>query len=1273
MRDHSYSGVMAAEPIAPASVWDAVSERSEALAHAWISALRDRAPDETVHPRGSGHLLEGLRRDPESFEFTRRLLELVAGTEDAFASAVGLHAMSQEVPDSMPARDRFAVRAGGATSLGLPWAVMPVARRWLRDRVSGLVLAARLPGPAGGTGTATWLSSAAGAALADAHRRYSDAGLRAVTRPLGNGVHGPDGAAGEVARLAALAAHPTVAHLVVEPERIAPGGTEWTFDDDVARAASALEPVLRASAEHGTTIHLSARNVRWARMLPEIAIRALVDPALDRARIGVQLLAELPESREYYGRLSRWAQRRVAEGGAPAEVVIGVGGVAGGERIASIESGLPVPVLEERVDVLAQLLRLTELALHPGRAAVLRPVIATEDVLVLAAAVALADELGSRELSAVQLRSGVAPGLASVLRETLPDVRVVVPVVPPKEFGGAVDLLVGIAAEAADPDSGLSRLEALIAREPESGGGEDDAGEIASEPAELTRERALSQAFTEFGTALARAAEPAPASHRTQNRAREWDPSERDSALFYRAPDEPARFETGGLTAAVLGLTRGSTGEFTLEAVAPPRAIPAVSESGFANEPATDATVAANREWARDLFAEARARTGDDDAANATIALSAADLDPELVAEDARSRAEAWSAQSTRTRASRLRRSALAMVAARDRLIQLLAADTGAPIAELDAEVDDLVDAARYSGQLAEALGAVRGATFVPERLVLVAADAPTPLAVQAEAVFAALAAGSGVLWLVPHRLLASASAVIEECEVGGLTPGVVRLEAAVVGRTVAELAAHRSVDRAVVIGSRTDATDLARRRPDLRVEGQFRPRGFVLVTPSADLDRAIDDVVASALGRSGGSLRAARGVILLGSVARSRRFREGLADAVRALRAGDSARESDATVLGLRVGPLHAPADEAERRALSELARGEEWLVQPESLDSEGRVWSPGVRAGVSANATFWDDARTVPVIGITTAHSLSEALALQNREGTGGVAAIYSNDGDEIGAWLEGIEAAAVSVNRATTHVRVERHPGGGWNDAGMGLSGLAGGPNRLIALGSWRVREGSRSETLHLRGLEPEIRLLIETLQPVLPYQAFDELRRAALADAFTWRTSFGVDRDTIGLGIERNLIRHRPVATHVRLAEGGALVALARVIAAALLARAPITVSTGEVLPVELTEFLEHRDIELSLERDEDWLERLAVAGAVAADGTRALRVRLIDGDRVRAAEWLGPQDRVAIWAEPVTMAGPVELLSLVREQAISARANRHGLAVTVPGLDDAIEP
>ena len=1305
-------------PTSPqSSAWSAVADAAEARANAWLGELRSREAGGQRAPLGD------MRRDPEGLDFTRRLLEMVAGTEDAFASAVGLHDVAQAAPATMGLRDKLALRAGGVASLGLPWAVMPVARRWLRARLSSLVLTAKLPNP----GLDDDSTPGALTALASGVRRSRDSGLTPIVVPVGGAVHGPERAAAEARRLAALAAHPTVTHLAVDPARIVPGGTDWSADADVAAAAAALQPILAAAADHGCTIHVEPRSVRWARLIPAVLARALGDPALDRVRIGTRVFAELPESRELYDQLSRWAQRRVAEGGAPAEIVIGEARVAGVERIAAILSGLPVPVLEGRTEVTAQLLRLAELALHPGRAAVLRPVVESEDPGVLAAVAELAAERGLSELVSVQLRSGVVPGLAETVAESGLDTRIALPVVAPSEFAGAVELLVGLAAEAADPESASSRVDVLLrtlgegdpaaaasdadaaatddhdpepGADPEPGGDLDPVAVSASGPEQASAPdpardsvpdpapdsapdpardsvpdptAASDPVWAPLRSAIAATHDPAPVSHRTQLRAREWDPSERDSALFYRAPDEPTRFDTGGLTAAVLGLGRDATGAIQLEPLAPePLAIPVVSESGFANEPGTDASLPANREWAREQLHRARDRAAREDAVNETVALSAADLDPESAALTARESGERWARHGHAARAVRLRRAALAIVAARDRMLKELAGDTGAPIAELDAQVNDIVDAARYAAQLAEGLGTVRGATFVPDRLLLVVADAGTPLAQQAEAVFAGLGAGSAVLWAVPQALLASATALIEEAEAGGLTPGAVRIEAIAVGRTVAELAAHHEIDRAIALGDRGAGQDLARRRPDLRIEGQFRARGSILVAPSADLDQAIADTVASAFHAAGADPRAAHQLILMGGVGRSRRFQTGLADAVRALRVGDSARPGTADPLSFDLGPLTAPPSAAGLRALTELGRGEEWLVAPEQLDDEGRLWRPGIRTGVAADSPFWADAIGVPVLGVTHAHSLVDALAVQNASGGGSVAALHSNDGEEAVAWLEQVHAAALAVNRPTTGARIERQPGGGWDDAVMGVPALGGGPNRLVALGSWTPRPGTRSETLHLRGLDPEVQLLIAAAQPSLAYEAFDEIRRAALTDALVWRTRFGRERDAIGLGIERNVLRYRPVVTHIRLAEDGPMAGLIRVIAAALLVRAPIAVSTGQLLTVELAELLERQGIEVSLERDEDWMERLAVSGPLGPAEIPAARLRLIGGDAVRVAEWMGGLDRAALWAEPVTMAGPVELLTLLREQSVSVRAHRHGLAIPALGLDAMLE-
>lgn len=1229
--------------------WESIARAAEARAADWARALRPHADPE----RGerAPELLAGVRADAGGLDFTRRLLEHLLGAADPFAAALGLREVAHELPESMPVRDRLAVRAGGIAALGLPWAVLPLARRWFRDRVSSIAFTAKFPQDPEKPIDA--------AGLADRLLAKLEPGTSALIALGGEPVLGADRVELEVARLVALAEQAGIDQLLVDPLRLLPGGTDWTFDADVTRAVDALRPVLEAARQGGTAILLDAAGFRGARLAPEVLLRAAGDARLDGVRIGLVVPAELPESRRVVERIGRWAVQRASDGGTPTEIVLADTGMAGAERIASIRSGLPVPTLDGRTAVAAQLLRLAHLALGYGPS--VRLVVQSEEPRLLAAATVLAERHGTGELLGLQLRAGADPALARVLATGAHEIRIRLPLIPSGEPSGLAEPLLALAADAADPDR------------------------------------------VDFAGAVAEAAEPFPESHRTQLRAREWDPSERDSALFYRPPADPDRFDTGGLTAAVLGLTRGSTGEIALEAAGPALRIPVISESGLAAEPATDASRTENREWVRSLVSlvaepGSEAQTSDSDE-------GPIGFDVDAVVSAASTAAGIWQAPRHSDRATRVRRLALGTVAARDRLLAALAAESGDPVEMLDAAVGDAVDAARWLGRLTEDLGSVRGAEFHPDRVALVVCDAGVPFAERAEAILAVIAAGSAAIAVVHPSVARSTRVLIEEWQAAGLPPEVVTLigsgtacdgdgETDAPGHLdlAAELAVDARVDRALVLGRRETAAALLRRRPDLRIEGRFEARASVLVTGGADVDTAIPDVLASAFGAPAADPLRARQLVLLGGIARSRRFRSRLADAVRTLRAGHTGRAGSNDPLDLQFGPLPAPPGAAGLRALTELDPGEEWLVEPERLDDAGLLWRPGVRWGVKRSARFWRDSIGMPVLGVTHARSLDEAIAIQNDAGSGGAAAIHSLDADEILPWLERVEAASLAVCRPTTGARIEQRPVGGWNDAGLGIGSLAGGPNRLLALGSWSVREGTQSATLHLRGLDPEVQLLIEAAQEALDYTAFDRVRRAALSDALTWRTSLGIARDAIGLGIERNLVRHWPVATQLRLAEAGELAELIRVLAAALIVRAPITVSTGVVLPAPVVSLLERQGIEVSLERDDDWLERMSVLAAVAdasstadagtggAEGGAALvgvdpggarRVRLIGGDRVRAAEWLGHGGRVALWAEPVTMAGPVELLTLLREQSISIATHRHGLAAPIPAVEDRV--
>ena len=91
--------------------------------------------------------------------------------------------------------------------------------------------------------------------------------------------------------------------------------------------------------------------------------------------------------------------------------------------------------------------------------------------------------------------------------------------------------------------------------------------------------------------------------------------------------------------------------------------------------------------------------------------------------------------------------------------------------------------------------------------------------------------------------------------------------------------------------------------RPDLDVLAETSGKNALVITPSADVDLAVADLVRSAFGHAGQKCSAASLAILVGSAGRSDRLRRQLADAVASLRVGP------ATDLGTAVGPLTEPA----------------------------------------------------------------------------------------------------------------------------------------------------------------------------------------------------------------------------------------------------------------------------------------------------------------------------------------------------------------------------
>ncbi|MET0767797.1 MAG: proline dehydrogenase family protein, partial [Aeromicrobium sp.] len=660
----------------------------------------------------------------------------------------------------------------------------------------------------------------------------------------------------------------------------------------------------------------------------------------------------------------------------------------------------------------------------------------------------------------------------------------------------------------------------------------------------------------------------------------------------------------------------------------------------FTNAPDTDSSLPANRRWGRDIIARVADSTlGVDLVAQHTV--TSADALESAIA-TAIETGEAWGSMTGAQRADVIERAAHRMEERRADLAEVMASETGKTLDQSDPEISEAIDFARYYAHLARELDTVDGARFVPARLTVVTPPWNFPVAIPAGSTLAALAAGSAVIIKPAPQAARSGSLMVEALWEAGIPRDVLQLLHLTENDLGTRLVSDPRVDRVILTGAFETAELFRSFRPDLSLLAETSGKNAIIVTPSADFDLAAKDVAHSAFGHAGQKCSAASLVILVGSVATSDRFRNQLVDAVTSLHVG---LPSDPTT---QVGPIIEPAHGKLLEALTSLAPGERWLVEPERLDDQGRLWSPGIRDGVARGSRVHLTEFFGPVLGIMTADSLDEAIAIQNDVDYGLTAGLHSLDADEIGTWLDRVQAGNLYVNRGITGAIVRRQPFGGWKKSAVGAGYKAGGPNYLVGLGSWATRPASAGTA----ALSPQVeKLLAASHEHRVRDQHDDLLERAFVSDAVAWRELFSTGKDVSGLMAERNVFRYLPTPVHVRLAEDGAMVALLRVLGAAALAGAPVSVSSAVALPGPVAGWLADRGTAVTIEDDATWLASLTHASHD--------RVRLIGASASTVATATGGRPDLAVHDHDVTESGRIELLPFLKEQAVSITAHRFG--------------
>ena len=1009
--------------------------------------------------------------------------------------------------------------------------------------------------------------------------RIRNRGVSLNINLLGEAVLGQAEASRRLKGTEQLLARPDVDYVSIKVSATVPPHSPWAFDDAVDHIAANLLPLFTQAATAPTKkfINLDMEEYRDV----ELTI-AVFTKLLDRAELldleaGIVLQAYLPDALSAMMRLQEWARARRERGGAGIKVRLVKGANLPMEHVEASLHDWPVATLPTKQDTDTNYKRVLDYALRPERAANVRIGVAGHNLFDIAYAWTLAGRRGVRDRVEFEMLLGMAEAQAEAVRRTVGGLLLYVPVVHPKDFDVAIAYLVRRLEEGASQDNFMSAVFEL----------HDDRALFQREKDRFVASLA---ALDDVGASEATGGAGVPEPNRRQDR-RTDDPNTAMSPV-----------------------------------------------GGFANVADTDPALPGNRLWGRAITERIAASTAGAELVAEHTVSSAATLDGIITA--GMTAGATWAALSGAERAAILRRAAATLQAARAALLEVMASECGKTLDQGDPEVSEAIDFANYYAAQAENLDIVDGAVAAPTGLTVVTPPWNFPVAIPAGSVLAALAAGSPVIIKPATQARRCGSVMVQALWDAGVPRDVLQLVHLDEGELGTQLVSDPRVARLILTGAFETAELFRSFRPDLPLLAETSGKNSIIVTPHADLDLAVKDLVYSAFGHAGQKCSAASLGILVGSVAHSARFRDQLVDAVTSLKVG---YPSDPTA---QVGPIIEPAHGKLLRALTQLSPGEQWLVEPRQLDDTGRLWSPGVKTGVRRGSEFHLTEYFGPVLGLIAAADLDEAMAIQNQVDYGLTAGLHSLDRDEIERWLARVEAGNAYVNRSTVGAIVRRQPFGGWKKSAVGAGAKAGGPNYLIGLSDWRSVPATRTAAI-----SPSVRTIVNAAKTcALDPGAQDFLERSFGSDAHAWATEFGVARDVAGLMAEKNVFRYLPVPVTVR-AENADPAAVLRVVGAGILAGSSVTVSTPVPLDPSVADTLATAGVVCRVEAAASWRNTLR-------DNTPG-RVRLLGGSREQFARDSAGNVGIALYAGPVVEAGRIELLTFLHEQAIAVTAHRFG--------------
>src|SRR5271157_2863458 len=417
---------------------------------------------------------------------------------------------------------------------------------------------------------------------------------------------------------------------------------------------------------------------------------------------------------------------------------------------------------------------------------------------------------------------------------------------------------------------------------------------------------------------------------------------------------------------------------------------------------------------------------------------------------------EFWSRASIVERVSLLLNAAEIIRSRKFEFCALLTYEVGKNWVESDADVAETIDFLEFYSR--EALRLAKATTpiqypgernqliYIPLGVGAVIPPWNFPFAIMAGMTAAAIVTGNTVILKPSSDAPTIAAKFMEVLEEVGLPYGVVNFcpgSGSTFGNAIVEHPKTRFVS---FTGSKAVGLQIheraAKAKPNQiwlkRTILEMGGKDSILVCADADLDAAVEGVVASAFGFSGQKCSACSRAIVEAPIYEV--FAERLRERVARLTVGDPAANHD-------LGPVINKAALDSMLACIETGKQEGRLIAGgHALETPegGYFLEPTVFAGIAPNAALAQEEIFGPVLALIEVENFEQGLQVANNTEYGLTGSIYTADRARIGHARREFHVGNLYINRKCTGAMVGAHPFGGFNMSGT--DSKAGGPDYL-----------------------------------------------------------------------------------------------------------------------------------------------------------------------------------------------------------------------------------